>query len=55
MILAVDYQLTTLISFMFCSIVAIRCGIYENMALFIPIFNQELEEGKLMAATDLPK
>ena len=28
------------------------CGIFEKMASFTPIFNQELEQGKLMAALD---
>ena len=28
-------------------------GIFENMTSFTPIFNQELEQGKLMAALNL--
>ena len=28
------------------------CRIFENMTSFSPIFNQELEQGKLMAAVD---
>ena len=31
------------------------CGIFENMTSFFPIFNQELEQGKLIAAVDLWK
>ena len=31
------------------------CGIFENMTSFSPIFNQELEQGKLMAAVDSQK
>ena len=31
------------------------CGIFENMTSFTPIFNQELEQGKLMAALNSRK
>ena len=31
------------------------CGIFEKMTSFTPIFNQELEQGKLMAALNFPK
>ena len=31
------------------------CHIFENMTSFSPIFNQELERGKLMAAIDSQK
>ena len=30
-------------------------GIFENMTSFTPIFNQELEQGKLMAVVDSRK
>ena len=32
----------------------IPCGIFEKMTSFSPIFNQELEQGKLMAALNSP-
>ena len=31
------------------------CGIFEKMTSFSPIFNQELEQGKLMAALNSQK
>ena len=31
------------------------CGIFENMTSFSPIFNQELEQGNLMAVVDSHK
>ena len=31
------------------------CGIFEKMTSFTPIFNQELEQGKLMAALNSRK
>ena len=31
------------------------CGIFENMTSLTPIFNQELEQGKLMAALNSRK
>ena len=31
------------------------CGIFEKMASFTPTFNQELEQGKLMAALNSRK
>ena len=31
------------------------CGIFENMMSFTPIFNPELEQGKLMVAVDSQK
>ena len=33
----------------------IPCGIFEKMTSFSPIFNQELEQGKLMAALNSQK
>ena len=31
------------------------CGIFENMTSFSPVFNQKLEQGKLMAALNSRK
>ena len=31
------------------------CDAFEKMTSFTPIFNQELEQGKLIAAADLQK
>ena len=31
------------------------CGIFEKMTSFSPIFNQDLEQGKLMAAVNSRK
>ena len=31
------------------------CGIFEKMTSFIPIFNQELEQGKFMVALNSRK